>query len=123
MSEPGLFCQVNRAKDPNKKETLEQKHLAVIEVPAKIKAGEFINATVKVGEIAHPNENEHFIEWIELFVGDVYLGRFAFAPVMTKPEITIPLNISHGGRTAVLRALSRCNLHGLWESSTEITVE
>ena len=123
MSEPGLFCQVNRAKDPNKKEPLEQKHLAVIEVPATIKAGEFINAKVKVGEIAHPNENEHFIEWIELYVGDVYLGRFAFAPVMTKPEITIPLNIAHGGRTTVLRALSRCNLHGLWESSTEITVE
>jgi superoxide reductase len=123
MAEPGLFCQVNRAKDPNKKEPLEQKHLAVIEVPGKIKAGEFFNAKVKAGEIEHPNENEHFIEWIELYVGDVYLGRFAFAPVMTKPEITIPLNIAHGGRATVLRAVSRCNLHGMWESSTEISVE
>ena len=122
MSDPGLFCQVNRAKDPQKKEPLEQKHLPVIEVPDGIKAGQFFNAKVKVGEIEHPNENGHFIQWIELYVSDVYLGRFDLAPVMTKPEITIPLSIAHGGRNTVLRAVSRCNLHGIWESTKEIEV-
>jgi superoxide reductase len=122
MSESGLFCQVNRVKDPNKKEPLEQKHLAVIEVPSEIKSEQFFNLKIKVGEIDHPNENGHFIQWIELYVGDVYLGRFDLAPVMTKPEVTIPLSIAHGNRKTVLRAVSRCNLHGMWESTKEIEV-
>ena len=106
MSEPGLFCQVNRVKEPNKKEPLEQKHLAVIEVPSEIKSEQFFNATIKVGEIEHPNENGHFIQWIELYVGDVYLGRFDLVPVMTKPEVTLPLSIAHGNRKTVLRAVT-----------------
>ncbi len=122
MSESGLFCQLNRAKDPNKKEPLEQKHLAVIELPSEIKSEHFFNAKIKVGEIEHPNENGHFIQWIELYVGDVYLGRFDLAPVMTKPEVTISLTIAHGNRKTVLRAVSRCNLHGMWESTKEIEV-
>jgi len=123
MSEAGLFCQVNRVKDPNKKEPLEQKHLPVIEVPGEIKSEQFFNAKVKVGEIEHPNENGHFIQWIELYVSDVYLGRFDFAPIMTKPEITVPLSIAHGNRKTVLRAVLRCNLHGMWESTKEIEVQ
>ena len=123
MSDPGLFCKVNSAKDPASKEPLEQKHLPVIEVAGEIQSGKFFNATVRVGEIDHPNENGHFIQWIELYVSDVYLGRFDFAPVMTKPEITIPLSIAHGDRKTRLRALSRCNLHGLWESTKEIEVQ
>ena len=122
MSEPGSFCQVNRVKDSNKKEPLEQKHLAVIEVPSEIKSEQFFNLKIKVGEIEHPNENGHFIQWIELYVSDVYLGRFDLAPVMTKPEVTIPLSIAHGNRKTVLRAVSRCNLHGIWESTKEIEV-
>jgi desulfoferrodoxin (superoxide reductase-like protein) len=42
---------------------------------------------------------------------------------MTKPEITIPLSIAHGDRKAVLRAVSRCNLHGIWESTKEVAVK
>jgi superoxide reductase len=122
MSEPGLFCQVNRAKDPNKKEALELKHLPVIEVPGDIKAGQFFDARIKIGEAEHPNENGHFIQWVELYVSDVYLGRFDFTPVMTKPEITIPLSIAHGNRKTVLRAVSRCNLHGIWENTKEIAI-
>jgi len=122
MSDPGLFCKVNRVKDPSNKETLEQKHLPVIDVPSEIKTEQFFNVTIKVGEIDHPNENGHFIQWIELYVSDVYLGRFDFAPVMTKPVITLPLNIAHGGKT-VLRAVSRCNLHGIWESTAEFEVK
>ena len=123
MSDAGLFCKVNRVRDPNNKEALEQKHAPVIELPAEIKAGQFFEATIKVGEIEHPNENGHFIQWMELYVSDIYLGRFDFAPVMTKPEITLPLSIAHGDRKTRLRAVSRCNLHGLWESTKEIEVQ
>ena len=82
MSEPGLFCQVNRVKDPNKKEPLEQKHLPVIEVPDELKSEQFFNA-----------------------------------------ETIIPLSIAHGSRKTILRAVSRCNLHGIWESTKEIEIQ
>jgi len=95
MSDPGLFCKVNRVKDPANKELLEQKHLPVIEFPGDIKSEQFFNVTLKVGEIDHPNGNDHFIQWIELYASDVYLGRFDLAPVMTKPAITLPLNMAH----------------------------
>ena len=122
MSDAGLFCKVNRVKDPANKEPLEQKHLPVIDVPGDIKSEQFFNVTIKVGEIDHPNGNDHFIQWIELYASDVYLGRFDFAPVMTKPEITLHISIAHGGKT-ILRAVSRCNLHGIWESTTEFEVK
>jgi superoxide reductase len=113
---------MNRAKNPSKREAVEQKHLPVIEVPAEIESEKFFDARIKVGEIDHPNENGHFIQWIELYVGDVYLGRFDFTAVMTKPEITIPLSLAHGNRKTTLRAVSRCNLHGIWENAKEIDI-
>ena len=36
-------------------------------------------------------------DYVEFYVGNVYLGRFDFAPVMTKPEVTIPLRLGHHG--------------------------
>jgi len=81
------------------------------------------NAKIRVGEIEHPNENGHFIQWIELYVGDVYLGRFDFAPVMTRPEINLLTTIAHGNRKTTLCAVVRCNLHGIWENTKEIEVQ
>ena len=122
MSDAGLFCKVNRIKDPSNKEAVEQKHTPVIEVPGTIKAGQFFDVTIRVGEIEHPNENGHFIQWVELYAGEVYLGRFDFAPVISKPSVTIPINLAHEGMKTTLRAVSRCNLHGMWEGIQEVKV-
>ena len=44
-----------------------EKHVPVIEAPAKVKAGEPFKVIVSVGkEIPHPNKPEHFISWIQL---------------------------------------------------------
>ncbi len=116
-----LFCKVNKVEAGEEASEMAKKHTPVIEVPAELKIKQFYDVKIKVGEIAHPNENEHFIQWIEFYIGSVYLGRFDFAPVMTKPEITIPVVLSHAGLSTSLRAVSRCNMHGLWEGSVEIT--
>ncbi len=122
-NEKALFCKLNRAEDVEKDSPLAKKHVPVIAAPPVLKAGEFYDVKITVGEIEHPNENEHFIQWIEFYVGNVYLGRFDFAPVMTKPEITIPIKFSHAGLESTLRAISRCNLHGLWEGSVKVKTE
>lgn len=115
-----LFCKVNRWEPGTELSEMAKKHIPVIEIQDVLEAGKFYDAKIKVGEIAHPNENEHFIQWIELYIGNVYLGRFDFAPVMTKPEITIPIVLSHAGLNSSLRAIARCNLHGLWEGDVKV---
>jgi superoxide reductase len=122
MTEAGLFCQVNTTRDPDNPTPAEQKHTPAISVGGPIKAGESTNVTVKVGSIPHPNENEHFIQWVNLFAGKVFIARFDFTAVMTEPEVTIPIRFYHKG-LRTLRAISRCNLHGLWEGSLDVNVE
>ena len=124
MSEDkAIFCKVNRIEPGTEPSELAKKHTPVIEIPNTLKAKQFFNVKIKVGHIDHPNENDHFIQWIELYIGNIYLGRFDFVPVMTKPEITIPVVLSHAGLESSLRAISRCNMHGVWEGSIEVKVE
>ncbi|GJQ58460.1 MAG: desulfoferrodoxin [Candidatus Scalindua sp. AMX11] len=120
INEKALFCKLNSPVDADKDSPLAKKHVPVITVPPVVKTGEFFDVTIKVGEVEHPSENEHFIQWIEFYIGSVYLGRFDFAPVMTKSQVTIPLKLSHHGLDSTLRAVSRCNLHGLWEGTAQI---
>jgi superoxide reductase len=118
-----LFCKLNNLENADKDSPVTKKHIPVITVPPVLKAGEFYDVKITVGELEHPNENEHFIQWIEFYIGSVYLGRFDFVPVMTKPEITIPLKLSHSGLDSTLRAISRCNRHGLWEGTVQVKTE
>lgn len=122
MTETSLFCQINTIEDPNNPTPIEQKHTPVISLDAPIKAGEPTKVAIKVGSIPHPNENEHFIQWVTLFAGNVFMARFDLTAVMTEPEVTIPIKLYHKGQRT-LRAVSRCNLHGLWEASLDVTVE
>ena len=117
------FCQPNRVKDPTNKNPLEQKHSPVIEAPSEVKAGEFFNVVIRVGEIEHPNQNDHFIHWIKIYLDDLYLTRTDFTPVMTRPEITLSLKIARKSQETLIRAVTRCNQHGIWESNTLITVK
>ena len=123
INEKALFCKVNKPEESEGESPLVKKHVPVITVPSVVKTGEYFDVKITVGEIEHPNEKEHFIQWVELYVGDVYLGRFDFAPVMTRPEITIPMKFSHSGLESTLRAVSRCNLHGLWEGTAQVKTE
>ena len=109
----------------------KEKHVPVIECPNKVKASEVFEVKVSVGkEIAHPNTAEHHIRWISLyfnpkgykFVYDV--GRFELnahgeGSTYTQYAVAASLKIDQPG---TLHAVSLCNLHGLWESSKEISV-
>ena len=115
-----------------------EKHVPVIECPDTVKAGELFEVKVGIGkEIAHPNTTEHHIRWIRLYFhpeGDKFtydVGSFEFnahgesvaganqGPVYTHHGVTAYLKVSKAG---TLHALALCNIHGLWESSKEISV-
>ncbi len=77
-----------------------EKHVPVIEKADGV-------VTIKVGEVAHPMEEKHHIEWIELLAdGGVY--RKYLNPG-DKPEAVFKVE------AADISAREFCNLHGLWK--------
>lgn len=124
MCEEDIFCGVNISKSGNVDEMsdLEKKHTPVIEAPEKVKKGEPFEVEVTVGKhMKHPNENAHYIEWIELFSGETYLARVDLVPRLSEPRVTFAVALDHGH---ALIAKERCNLHGQWQSLPfEIEVE
>ncbi len=78
-----------------------EKHVPVME---KTETG----IKVKVGEVEHPMEASHYIEWIEVIVdGKVYRQ---FLKPGDKPEAEFLVE----GEMITVREY--CNLHGLWKS-------
>ena len=115
----------------------KEKHMPVIEAPDAVAAGELFEVKVSLGkEIAHPNTTEHHISWITLYFhpeGDKFthqVGHFEFSahgeaaagpnqgPVYTHHGVTTWIKINKSG---TLHALGLCNIHGLWESSKEVS--
>jgi superoxide reductase len=116
-----------------------EKHVPVIEAPEEAKKGDLIKISVSVGkEIPHPNTTEHHIGWIELYFlpkGEKFpyqIGRFEFtahgastqgpntSTIYTQPQAVCTLKTEKSGN---LLATSYCNIHGVWESNKELSVE
>lgn len=119
MSESTLFCQVNTAAT-GQAETAK-KHVPVITVQGAVKSGEPCTVNIKVGEAPHVMENGHFIQFIDLYCGHIYIARVDFTAELTKSEATLTIILHHEGKRT-LRAFSRCNLHGIWEGTVEVDV-
>lgn len=121
-----LFEGINRVKDPAKKSPLEKKHAPAITAPATVKAGEPFVVEVAVGEALHDMGPAHWIEFIELRIGNEPAGRAEFQPKgYLKPKaaftVVIPKEAAPTGRVTLV-ATENCNLHGYWESSLDIAV-
>ncbi len=114
------FADILKGADAEGKE----KHVPTIEIIQE-HAGEKVNLVhVVVGkETPHPNTAEHYIAWVEVFGvkkegGQVVtLGRSAFAPAMTAPNISFHTPVDE---FKAICALSYCNIHGLWQNIIEI---
>jgi len=120
--EEDILCGVNEPKDRKNPTDLEKKHIPVIEAPDNVKKEETFEVKVEAGKmLEHPNEPAHFIEWIELYCGDTFLGRMSLSGGASFPQaiFKIKLNHAHGP----LRAWEKCNLHGSWESTKDNSVE
>jgi len=121
-----LFEGVNHVKNPTAKSPLEKTHAPVITLPKSVKAGEPFTVEVSVGENLHPMGQAHWIEYIELRIGNEPAGRVDFqARGFLKPRavftVVIPKEAAPDGKLTLV-AQQHCNLHGLWESSADITV-
>ena len=99
-----LVC-CNKPMDQQTENTVDattEKHVPII---TKTEDG----ATIRVGSVDHPMDDEHHIEWIEILVGD-YVNRKYLKPG-DDPEAYFYVHKQPG---AIVR--SYCNLHGLWKA-------
>jgi superoxide reductase len=62
---------------------------------------------VKVGSVAHPMEEQHYREWVELIVGDKAYREFLNPG--DAPEATFCVEADK------VTAREYCSLHGLWK--------
>jgi len=85
----------------NTEDAATEKHVPVIEKTDD-------SVTVKVGSVAHPMEEKHYIQFIELLAdGKIY--RKMLNPG-DKPEATFEISAKE------VSAREYCNLHGLWKA-------
>lgn len=77
-----------------------EKHVPVIE---KIEGG----FRVKIGEVPHPMEDKHYIEWIEATAGARVYKRFLKPGEVPEAEFCIDAD--------QITAREYCNIHGLWK--------
>lgn len=81
----------------------KEKHVPVVETKGD-------KILVKVGSVAHPMEEKHYIEWIEVITSDGRIFRKYLSPG-NPPEAEFPVSAKN---VAIVREY--CNLHGLWKA-------
>lgn len=84
----------------NTVDAAKEKHVPVKE---KVAGG----LKVKVGAVAHPMEEKHYIEWVEIISGDKAYRQF-LRPGQA-PEAVFPVE-------GEFTAREYCNIHGLWKA-------
>lgn len=85
----------------NTVDAAKEKHVPVIEKTAD-------GVKVKVGDVAHPMEEKHFIQWIELIADGK--SCIQFLKPGDAPEAEFKTTASQ------VTAREYCNLHGLWKA-------
>ena len=85
----------------NTTDAATEKHVPVVERDGA-------NWKVRVGEVAHPMEEKHYIEWVQLVAGSASY-RIFLEPGGT-PDAVFDIS---SAQQVLAREL--CNLHGLWK--------
>lgn len=114
------FKRIMHAADPTSLTEREERHVPVIEAPEGVTAGQMFPVTVKVGRVPHRLESDHFVQFIDLYADEAFLGRVTFTPLVLMPKVTCFLALEE---STTLRAVAFCNMHGFWESRQWIRVE
>jgi len=85
----------------NTVDAAKEKHVPVMEETAD-------GVKIKVGSVAHPMEDKHYIQWVEAISGGNIYRQFLVPG--KAPEATFT------GLKGKVIAREYCNLHGLWKA-------
>jgi superoxide reductase len=86
----------------NTEDAAQEKHVPVMEKTDK-------GVKVSVGEVAHPMETGHYIEWIEISTADKVYKKF----LQPGDEPVAEFEVSYDD---IITVREYCNLHGLWKA-------
>lgn len=89
--------------EPGTVDAAREKHVPVVE---KTDSG----YKVKIGSVAHPMEEKHYIEWIELIADGKAYREFLKPGQAPEAEFCIQAD--------KVTAKEYCNIHGMWKSET-----
>ncbi|MCD6295386.1 MAG: desulfoferrodoxin [Deltaproteobacteria bacterium] len=85
----------------NTVDAAKEKHVPVVEKTAD-------GVTVKVGEVAHPMEEKHHIEWIEIIADGSVYRQFLKPGDASEAAFNVTAD--------QVTAREYCTLHGLWKA-------
>ena len=85
----------------NTVDAAKEKHIPVVE---KTAAG----VKIKVGSVAHPMEEKHYIEWVQIIAGGKSFRQFLKPGEAPEAAFEVKANIE--------AVREYCNLHGLWKA-------
>lgn len=115
MSDAPVLSGVQSVADLESAGDYEKKHVPWISVTAD---GDRARVVVETGHyVPHPNQPDHYFQWIELYAGGAPIARADLSPQATEPSVTFLVALDPG---TVLRALAYCNLHGVWAAETTL---
>jgi len=115
MNDAPILSPMNQIADIDSASDFEKKHTPFVSVQAE---GDLVKISVSVGHyVPHPNQPDHFIQWIEVQADGNTIARFDLSPVATEPQVSVSARLSAG---TSIRAIEYCNLHGLWAADLNI---
>jgi superoxide reductase len=91
------------------------KHIPVVTVvkECKLVGGSCVDVLVKIGEVAHPMEEKHFIQFIDCYVDDRFIARMHLTPQSYAAAV---FHLKTTG--SKIRVVEHCNIHGWWQTET-----
>ena len=109
---------IKTPKDVNNLTELEKKHVPVITLVKKcglIPEG-CQDVHVKMGQIQHPMQPEHYIVHIDFYIDKKFISRVILTPDKLNPAAALHLKATSGKLTVI----ELCNIHGAWTQETNL---
>ncbi|MGM0442169.1 MAG: desulfoferrodoxin family protein [Elusimicrobiota bacterium] len=104
-------------EDSDNKSDLEKKHVPLILVNKSCSLIEgCVDVHVKMGDIIHPMESDHYINIIDFYLDEEFLSRVKLTPKNLQPAGCLHMDVDKGK----LSVVEHCTVHGNWIAEKEI---
>ena len=110
---------IKQPANPAELTEAEKKHIPqiiVVKDCGLISEGDCTDVHVRVGEILHVMEDEHYIRSLDYYLDHKFISRVWLSPNTCFPATALHMNATAGTVTAI----ENCNKHGNWMAEVAI---
>jgi superoxide reductase len=104
---------VKKPADGDNLTEAEKKHIPKVLISGECSldhADKCTGVRIKIGDIEHVMEAEHFITFIDIYINEKYMTRVNLTPQKIHPSAELHLITTSGELTVI----ANCNVHGNW---------